>query len=76
VSLQPCINGTQWKYSITTKQVQEGLKSPYLLESCDHGDGCECTLENITPEKANGMIFDTLCVRELTKSILKFFPEG
>jgi hypothetical protein len=58
------------------KQVQEGLKSPYPLERCDNGDGCECTLENIIPEKANGMIFDTLCVHEWTKSNLKFFPKG
>jgi hypothetical protein len=61
MSLQPCTNGSQWKYSITMKQVQEGLKSPYPLERCDNGDGCECTLENIIPEKAKGMIFDSLC---------------
>jgi hypothetical protein len=62
VTLQPCISGSQWKYSVAMKQVQEGLKSPYPLESCNHGDGCECILESITPEKANGIIFDILYV--------------
>jgi hypothetical protein len=76
MSLQPCLSGSQWTYAIATKHVQEGLKSQYLLETCDHGNGCECIQESITPEKANGMIFDTLRVHELTKSNVIFFPEG
>ncbi|XP_033610358.1 uncharacterized protein LOC111871971 isoform X2 [Cryptotermes secundus] len=78
MSLQPCLNGSQWKYSITTKQIQEGLKSPYSLESCDYGDGCECTLENITPEKANDYFTfgrEIVLHKEIDREDADLFPD-
>jgi hypothetical protein len=73
MTLQPCNNGSQWTYSIAVKRIQEGLNVPYTLEKCDFGNLCRCTLENIIPEKAKGMEFDTLCVGELIKLDIKSY---
>lgn len=73
MSLQPCDNGSQWVYSVAVKHIQEGLETPYTLEKCDFGNGCGCSLENIIPENARGMAFDTLYVNELTKLYLKSY---
>ncbi|XP_021934573.1 uncharacterized protein LOC110837076 isoform X3 [Zootermopsis nevadensis] len=52
MNLQPCSNGSQWTHSLAVKRIQEGLNVPYTLEKCDFGNGCQCTLESVIPEKA------------------------
>lgn len=75
MTLKPCENGSEWTYSITVKPMQEGLKTPHTLEKCNVGNGCVCTLEKVIPANAEGMVFDSLCVCELTITVLKFYKQ-
>jgi hypothetical protein len=64
MTLQQCENGSYWSNTISVKNVKEGLEQPYIVEKCNIMDGCTCTIEKIIPEKARGMLFDTVYVHD------------
>jgi hypothetical protein len=64
MTLQPCLNGSYWKNVLSVKHFEEGLEPPIPVEKCNIMDGCTCAIEKVIPEKARGMLFDTVYIHD------------
>jgi hypothetical protein len=71
MTLQSCQNVSYWwNNTIIVKNITEGLEPPYTVYECDYKKGCTCAIEEITPEKARGMLFDTVYIYD-THTVLE-----